>query len=206
MKTAILNALRPIDAQLERYLARAGLLHYAFYENLFVRKIKRTDDRTHSPFLMSNIPIGPVAYAALGTSAVHVAGTLYVSEIYVPRTKLVTGIGVLNGVTVGTDNLIVALYNATGVRLAHSALAGVVSAGANAFQQIPFTRPLDLDSDEKYHIVLQCNGVTATTRRIAASTYLNRASTIAGSFGTIPGAIAVPATIVADAGPIAYLY
>jgi hypothetical protein len=178
----------------------------AFFENLFVRQMKRTDDADAAPHVMPNIEIGSVAYGSLGTSAVHVAGSLYVSELNVPYTKRVTGIGVLNGAIVGTDNLIAALYNAKGVRLAHSALAGALSAGANAFQQIPFVRPYELDSDGKYHIVVQASGVTATTRRIAANTFLNRASVIAGAFGTIPGAIAVPTGITADAGPIGYLY
>lgn len=207
MKTAILNLLPRIDLDFERFLARAGVRHNAFFEQLFVRQVKRTNDVVEAANrLFSNIPIGPVAYASLGTSAVHVAGSLYVGEIFVPFTKRVTGIGVLNGVTVGTDNLIVALYNAAGVRLAHSALAGTLSAGANVFQEIPFTTTYELPTDGKYHIVVQCNGTTATTRRIAAATYLNRASIIAGTFGTLPGAIAVPTTITADASPIGYLY
>lgn len=187
--------------------APARVAQAAMFEELFVRRIKRTDDGDFSPNrLMSNIPIGPVAYGSLGTSAVHVAGSLYVSEIYIPRTKRLTGIGILNGATVGTDNLIVALYDGKGVKLVNSALAGVLSAGANAFQEIPFTATYELMNDGKYHIVVQCNGTTATTRRIAASTYLNRASIIAGSFGTLPGAITVPTTITADAGPIGYVY
>lgn len=176
----------------------------ALYEQFRVRELERTDDG-HS-FVDSNIPIGSVALTALGTSAVHVAGSIYLAETFVRRSRLVTGIGVLNGATVGTDNLIVALYNAAGKLLAHSALAGVVSAGANAFQQIPFTVPYKLTNDGKYHIALQCNGTTATTRRIAASTFLNRASITAGTFGTLPGYIAPPTTITADAGPIGYIY
>jgi hypothetical protein len=136
---------------------------------------------------------------------VHVAGTVYMGEIFLPRTKLVTGIGVLNGVTVGTDNLIVALFNRFGKPLATSALAGVVSAGANAFQEIALTRPLVLENDGVYYLGLQCNGTTATTRRIAASTYLRRSKTATGTFGTIP-TIAVPTGFTADASPIGYVY
>lgn len=206
MKSAILKLLPRIDLNFERFLARVGVLHNAFFEELFVRHIRRTADEDQAPFIMSNVPIGPVARASMGTDAVHVAGSLYVSEIHVPFTKRVTGIGILNGTIVGTDNLIVALFDAKGVRLAHSALAGVLSAGADAFQQIPFTTPYQLRTDGKYHIAVQCNGVTAATQRIAANSYLNRASIIAGTFGTIPGAITVPTTVTADAGPIGYLY
>lgn len=156
------------------------------------------------PYVLGNIPIGATALGSTGTSAVHVGGSIYVAEIYVPEARRVTGIGVLNGGTVGTDNILVGLYNAAGVRLANSDLAGVLSAGANAFQEVALTAALDI-APGRYFIAVQCNGTTATTRRIAASTYRNRASITAGTFGTL-AAITPPTTITADAGPIGYLY
>lgn len=160
-----------------------------------------------SPFAqISNIPIGSVAYASIGTSAVHVAGTIYVAEIDVPFARTVTGIAVLNGGTVGTDNLIAALYGPDGgAAIATSALAGALSAGANVFQALAFTAPVTLMNPGRYFIAVQCNGTTATTRRIAAATYLNLTKTFAGVFGTI-ASLTVPTTTVADAGPIGYLY
>lgn len=176
----------------------------AIYEQLRVRDLIRTD--AGRPFLEPNIPIGAVAYGSLGTSAVMVAGTTYFSEIYLKRTMMVTGIGFLNGATVGTDQMLVALYNAAGVLLANSAVAGEISAGANAFQEIAFTLPFTLQNDGKHFLAIQCDGTTATTRRIAASTYLNRASSATGTFGTILKTITVPTTVVADMGPIGYAY
>lgn len=197
-------AQRRLTSVIEQAMRRSGLLHAADFEKLRVRELHRTDDG--GPLLVGNIPIGPVAYTALGTSAVHVAGTIYIAEIQVPRSRRVTGIGVLNGAVVGTDNLIAALFGPKGGGpLMTSALAGALSAGANAFQEIPFIRPLELENDGKYWIGVQCNGVTATTRRIAASTYLNRTKSYVGAFGTI-AALDVPTTFTADVGPIAYLY
>lgn len=158
------------------------------------------------PGRISNIPIGAVAYNALGTSAVHVAGTTYYSEIWLPAGKTITGIGVLNGATVGTNNLAVAIHGAEGgAALATSALAGVLSAGANAFQEIALTAPFTAPCAGLYWIAVQCNGTTATTRRIAASTYLNLTKSTAGTFGTFPS-LTVPTTFTADVGPIAYVY
>jgi hypothetical protein len=175
----------------------------ALFEKLFVNELARTDG--NFPFRQPNIPIGAVAYASLGTSAVHVAGTVYVSEINVPRSMLVTSIAVLNGTVVGTDSLIVMLYGPKGgMPLANSALAGVLSAGANALQEIPLTVPFNLTNDGRYYIGLQCNGATATTRRIAASTYLNLAKSFTGTFGTM-APLVLPTTTVADTGPIGYL-
>lgn len=183
-------------------LALAG--RNAVYEQINVRELNRTDG--FEPFKMGTVDIGNVAYTALGTSAVHVAGTIYMCEGFLPRSKLVTGIGVLNGTIVGTDNLIVALYDGLGNLLANSALAGVLSAGANAFQEINFTIPYKLKNDGIYYFATQSNGVTCTTRRVAASTYLRRTKSVAGVFGTLPANIAPPTTFTADVGPISYVF
>jgi len=187
----------------ENYMRRAGLLHAARFEESYIRNVIRTDDG--GPIRVSNIPIGPVARASIGTDAVMVAGTVYCVEINLPRTMTVTGIGVLNGTIVGTDNLIVSLYGPEGGFLASSALAGTLSAGADAFQQIALTVPLVLKNDGRYWVGVQCNGTTAATQRIAANAYLNLAGSFAGTFGTLPD-IVPPTTFTADMGPIVYLY
>ncbi len=151
-----------------------------------------------------NIPIGAVAYGSLGTSAVHVAGSIYVSEIQVLGWKTVTGIGILNGATAATDNVIYALYDTNGKLLANTALAGTLAAGTNAFQQIALTSSIALKPG-RYFLAFQANGTTTTTRRIAASTYLNFASVTAGSFGTLPS-LTPPTSTASDTGPIGYLY
>lgn len=200
------NLFTPAAAAIRAALARVAdrSAAHALYEQITLNELHRVDGA--EPWKIGNIDIGNVAYASLGTSAVHVAGTIYSGEIFLPRSKLITGIGVLNGAIVGTDNLIVALYNLKGTLLMTSALAGVLSAGANAFQEIPFISPLQVMTDGVYWLAVQCNGTTATTRRIAASTYLRRCKTTAGTFGTIPRFIAPPTTFTADVSPIGYVY
>ncbi len=75
----------------------------------------------------------------MGTNTTTVAGTIYWAEISVTRNMTLTGIGVLNGATVGTDKGVAALYDNNGVLVASSALAGATTTGANAFQQYAFT-------------------------------------------------------------------
>ena len=153
------------------------------------------------------LPNGPIlAFASLGTSAVHVAGTWYRSEIYVPHLAQWTGISVLNGATVGTDNLMVALYDTNGVLITNSATAGALSAGANAFQSLAFlTQPILQPG--RYFIAVQCNGTTATTRHWAAANGGNQMTqSAAGTFGTVPASFTPPTTFTADVGPIAALY
>jgi hypothetical protein len=156
------------------------------------------------PIILPNGPI--LAFASLGTSAVHVAGAWYRGEIQVPHLAQWTGIQVLNGATVGTDNLMVALYDTNGVLITNSAVAGVLSAGANAFQSIAFlTQPILTPG--RYFVAVQCSGTTATTRRWAAASGGNQMTQSAtGAFGTVPASFTPPTTFTADAGPIAALY
>lgn len=153
------------------------------------------------------LPNGPIlAFASLGTSAVHVAGTWYRSEIYVPHLAQWTGIQVLNGATVGTDNIMAALYDTNGVLITNSAVAGALSAGANAFQSLAFlTQPIL--NPGRYFVAVQCNGTTATTRKWAAANGGNQMTQSAtGTFGTVPASFTPPTTFTADVGPIAALY
>jgi hypothetical protein len=158
-----------------------------------------------SPIRITNIPIGPVAYASLGTNTTPVSGTIYVSELWLPSNKTLVGGAFLNGAAVGTNAAIVALYSAAGALLASSALAGVITSGINSFQEIAFTAPYAVVGPGKYFLAYQTNGTTTRLRTIATATYLNTASATAGVFGTL-GAITPPTTTTADTGPIGYVY
>ncbi|SRR6266568_4695059 len=152
-----------------------------------------------------DVDIGSVAYGSLGTDGVHVAGTIYVAEVFWPFTKVCTGVAILNGSTVGTDSMIVGLYGSAGGNiLSNSALAGTLTVGANAFQEIPFTALRTLPGG-RYWIAMQSNGTTDKTRKIAANTFLNLTKSFTGSFGTLT-ALTVPTNTTADVGPIAYVY
>lgn len=156
------------------------------------------------PTIVTTIPL--TSFASAGTSTAQVAGTLNISEIYVPVLNTFKGIAILNGVTVGTDNLLVALYSTNGTLLATSALAGALSAGANAFQNFNFLTPFTAIPG-RYFVAVQGNGTTATTRRLKAADSPNVLTTsVAGTFGTLPATITVPTTFTDVVGPIAQLY
>lgn len=144
--------------------------------------------------------------ASAGTSAVHVAGSWYRGEVYIPFTAQWLGAYVLNGATVGTDNLMIGLWDSAGNLITNSAVAGVLSAGANAPQQIAFLQAPILPAG-RYFIGVQCNGTTATTRRIAAvdGSY-EMCSITAGTFGTVPATFTVPTTFTAAASPMVIMY
>lgn len=159
-----------------------------------------------APVRLCTEPIGSVAYASVGTSTATVAGTIYVSSIQIDKTRLVTGVSILNGATVGTDNLLGALYSNSGELLGSSALAGILSAGASAFQDLVFISPKLIVGPARYYVAMQGNGTTATIRLMAASTFVDvLADSRTGTFGTLP-AITVPTTFTATKAPVACLY
>jgi hypothetical protein len=155
----------------------------------------------------STVPIGSVAYGSFGTSTTLTAGTIYWAEVFIPRNITLTGVGVLNGATVGTDKWIFALYDSDGgAVVANSALTGVTSSGANAFQEIAFTGTYAAVGPARYWIALQSNGTTDNIRTVAASTFIDVLTTSAtGAFGTLTS-LTPPTTFTADKGPLAYVY
>lgn len=153
----------------------------------------------------SVVPVGSVAYGSFGTSTTPVAGTQYWANLDIPVSKTLTGIGCLNGATAATDLLIYGLWNSSGVLIANTALAGVVAASADTFQQIAFTATKAV-TPGRYFIGWQTNGTTTRFRTIAASTFIDVVTASdTGSFATLE-TLTVPTTFTADKGPICYVY
>jgi hypothetical protein len=151
---------------------------------------------------------GGTAYTALNTNGTTlVAGTFYCNEIDLDANTWITGLGVLNGTTVGTDNHLVALYDASGNLLANSAAAGVLAASASTYQQIAFTSKYFAVGPARFFGCMQSNGTAATVRMIVTGTqdtYLTKS--FAGSFGTIPATFTAPTTFTTAVGPYLYVY
>lgn len=184
----------------------------AMYDCLGGQWFKQTlvaDQHAQSPGTIAkycNIPVGPVAYASIGTDAASTAGSIYRGTLYVPYSHVVTGLAILNGTTVGTDAVIYALYDAGGVLMANTALAGATSAGADTFQTIAFTASRVITGPARYFIAFQVNGTTAAHQTVAASTYNDIVSSSAtGTFGTLTNFTA-PTTFTAGVSPVGCTY
>lgn len=156
---------------------------------------------------MSNVPIGSVAYASVGTNTTDIAGQLWVTDIWIPVSKMITKIGFLQGGTATTDNTLVAIYDSTGALLGNSNTAGVVLSGANTFQEQTLLSAVQLYGPQQYFIAVQGNGTAAgAIQTIPASTFVDVvAGSIAGVFGTVPATITVPTTFTATKGPFVYV-
>lgn len=156
---------------------------------------------------ISNVPIGSVAYASVGTNTTDIAGQLWITEIFVPYNFVVSSIGFLQGGTATTDNTLVALFDSGGNLLATSNLSGAVLSGANTFQEQALTAVVQLYGPAKYYIAVQGNGTAAgAIQTIPTSTFVGvMTKVLSGAFGTVPANIVVPTTFAAGSGPIVYL-
>lgn len=159
------------------------------------------------PLYWPCISLGSAALTGYEVNGVaQTAGTMNFTEIYVPYTQTWLGAGILNGTTVGTHNVLTALYGSNGVLLANSAVAGVVSAGASVFQNIAFTSSITLPPG-RYFVGFQYSGTTPTPRHLLAANGSNIITgSVAGTFGTVPSTITVPTTFTTAVGPICQLY
>ncbi len=160
------------------------------------------------PLNLPCISLGSAALTSYETNGVaQVAGTMNLTEIYVPYWQTWTGAGILNGTTVGTHNVLTALYGTDGTLLANSAVAGVVSAGASVFQNIAYTAPITL-APGRYFLGFQYSGTTPTPRHLLAANGSNVCTgTQAGTFGTVPSTLTtIPVTFTTAVGPISQLY
>lgn len=156
---------------------------------------------------VSNIPIGSVAYASVGTNTADINGQLWITDIIVPSNMVVSAIGFLQGGTATTDNVLAAIYDAGGNRLGNSATAGVTLSGASTFAERTLLTPVQLYGPNRYYVAIQGNGTAAgAIQTIPTATFVGvLAGTLAGTFGTVPASIVVPTTFTAGAGPVVYL-
>lgn len=171
---------------------------------------------TGGQLAVSNIPIGSVAYASVGTNTTDIAGQWWITDILVPLNRVLTNINFLAGGTSTTDNFMAAIWDAKGNLLAYSAIAGqVLAGGGNTFQTVPLAlnaaaqaiTTLQLYGPQQYYVGVQGNGTTGgSLQTIPTATFVNVcAGVVAGTFGTVPKTITLPATFTAGKGPVVYL-
>lgn len=87
---------------------------------------------------------GQPVLATAGTDTAGTANRLMVTKLFIPNKCTITGLGYLIGSVGGTDKAVVSIYNAAGILLANSTVAGggtTVGTAAN-YQALDFTSPL----------------------------------------------------------------
>lgn len=170
---------------------------------------------TGGQLAVTNVDVGGIAYSSLGTNTTDIAGQWWITDCMVPLNRVLTNISYLSGGTATTDNFIVAIWDAKGNLLASSAVAGQLVATANTFQVVPLAlngvgaaiTTLQLYGPQQYYIGIQGNGTAAGAIQVIPASSWNQVccGSVAGTFGTVPKTITLPATFTATKGPIVAL-
>jgi hypothetical protein len=152
--------------------------------------------------------IGNVAYTSAGTSTSKATNTMYCTEIDLPYTKNLTGLGMLNGASTGTDKWVLALYDSGGNLLANSAVAGATASGNSTFQKQAFTAKYLAVGPAQYFACAQGDsGTSATINLLVTGTndiYLTKLYA-SQTFGTLTS-ITAPTTFTTANGGYWILY
>lgn len=150
----------------------------------------------------------PVVAATSGTDTTPADGTQFVTSIWLPVNKVITGVVYNIGSVGGTDKCYAVLYSAAGAVLANSAIATdgtLVGTAANS-QTLAFLTPYTAVGPAMYYVGLSIKGTTARLRTVPAFTSGGiYAGSVSQAHATV-AAITVPATFTADKAPIVFLY
>ena len=149
----------------------------------------------------------PIA-ATSGTDTTPANGTQFVSSLWLPANKTITGVGYLIGSVGGTDKVYAALYSASGALLANSSVSGggaTVGTAANV-QTLAFTSTYAAKGPALYYVGISMNGNTARLRTVPAHTQAGiYAGQVSQTHGTV-AAITAPTTFTADKAPVLFVY
>lgn len=164
---------------------------------------------------ISNIPIGAIALASMGFNTTDVI-QLWMTDIWVPVNRFITKVGVLQGGTATTDNILAAIYDSAGTLLGSSALAGSTLSGPNTFIELTLTLNgsgvaaggVQLYGPGQYYVAVQGSGTTAGAIQTVDAPYLDicAGSVAAGSFGTIGATVTPPTSFTIRKAPFVYVY
>lgn len=152
---------------------------------------------------------GGTALTALETAgtAAGASTEIYCSEVNIPYSMLLTGLGVLNGTTVGTNKHFAILYDSTGNVLANTAILGTTTAGASTYQKMNFVTKYYAVGPARY---FACDGINGTTDTIRHAITAVNDNIIGGTitaqvFGTA-AAVTLPTTFTTAKVPYFLLF
>lgn len=146
--------------------------------------------------------------ATSGTDTAFADGTQFVTSIFLPVNKTITGVDFLVGSVGGTDKVYVVLYDADGAVLANSSLtAGGATVGTAAqVHRVALTATYAAAGGRIFYVGVSANGATAKLRTVPAHTQTGMfAGSVAQVHGTV-AAITEPVTFTADKAPVITLY
>jgi len=146
--------------------------------------------------------------ATSGTDTACANDTQFVTSVFVPVNKTLTGVTFLIGSVGGTDKVYVVLYDADGAVLANSSLTGggATLGTAAQTQAVAFTATYASKGPRMYYVGVSVNGSTGKLRTVPAYCSAGLfAGSVTQTHGTV-AAITEPTTFTADKAPICFVY
>lgn len=143
-----------------------------------------------------------------GTDTACATNTQFVTSVFIPVNKTITGIAWLVGSVGGTDKAYGVLYSAGGTAVASSATAsgGATVGSAASVMAMDLTATYAAKGPAMYYIGVSANGATAKIRTVPANLGFGiYAGTVTQTHGSV-GNITAPTTFTANTGPYAYVY
>ena len=155
-------------------------------------------------------PAGDVALTGIGTSVTADAATsIYYTDIGIRRRMTCTGVALLAGTVVTTDNATLTLHDSAGAVVISTASYDVTGFTADVFGQVPWTAVQTLNPG-RYFVSVAVDGTTFEFQCLAATQPITICEKETGHVYATPSAIASIATastaFTADVAPIFYLY
>lgn len=146
---------------------------------------------------------GVAAAGTTGTNTSDVANQFFLTPMYIGNIVKVTGLAFLVGGTQGSDNALVAIWDANGTLLATSALAGAAWGSTNTYQKVALTAAITIPGPAWYWTGVQGNGTTSKIQTVPHAFF--NSNVLAGTFGTV-GNITPPTTNNANTAPYMATY
>lgn len=169
--------------------------------------VNGSNDPLGATIVFSPVPGGSVL-TGVGTSTATTNTSMYCSEIYLPKNKMLTGLQILNGTVTTNGHRDVALYDFAGTLLAKSATT-TTTGTASVYQAFAFTA--------QYYAVGPARYV-GCSQAASSSDTLNLVVTADGNaglltqiytgqtYGTIPATITAPSAYTTAQGPYFAFY
>lgn len=136
-----------------------------------------------------------------GTDTTPVVTEEYVTEVFVPLNCQLTGVALLNG-SAAAGNVTAILYDSNGGIVANS--ASTAQSGTAAYQQIPFSAPVNVRGPAKYFVGFQFSSTSARFRTHILGNF-GAAKKTGQVYGTLT-ALTAPSTFTTALGAIADVY
>jgi hypothetical protein len=161
-----------------------------------------------SPTIVNSPPVGGSVLTGIGTSTATTNTSMYCTEFDLPATRLVTGLGWLNGTATANGHRNAILYDASGILLANTGRT-TTTGTASQFQRIALTTSFVAVGPALYFVCSQAQSSTDTLNLVVTADgnagVLTQIYT-GQTYATIPATITAPTAYTTTQGPYFEMY